>query len=101
MANKAAARGQNLVEYGLFLGLVVVVAVGALQTVGGTLGDKIEASKAQASQPPQQETVAYVDVEAATEYNAGVFINGGAVDTGEGQNQDCTEEQTLLGINGC
>jgi Flp pilus assembly pilin Flp len=83
-----AARGQSLVEYGLFLGLVVVVAAGGLQVLGGAVGSEIPEMRDTVTNAAQNTSQAIAHVSEddikVEDYNQGVFINAGAVATGTG-----------------
>lgn len=85
-----AARGQSLVEYGLFLGLVVVVAAGGLQVLGGAVGTEIPEMRDTVTNAAENTSQAVAHVSEAEinveDYNQGVFINAGAVATGSGEN---------------
>lgn len=97
---QASAKGQSLVEYGLFLGLVVVVGVGGLQMLGSSVDSSITEMKAEVQGPPTSGAIAHVEVDEidADTYNSGVFLNAGAVATGDGNNN---ESGCGAGFGGC
>lgn len=78
---QAIAKGQSLVEYGLFLGLVVVVGMGGLQLLGSSVDTSISEMKTEVQAPPTSGAIAHVEVDEidADAYNSGVFLNAGAV----------------------
>lgn len=75
-------------EYGLFLGLVVVVAAGGLQVLGGAVGSEIPEMRDTVTNAAENtsQAIAHVSEDEINveDYNQGVFINAGAVATGDG-----------------
>jgi hypothetical protein len=101
---QASAKGQSLVEYGLFLGWGVVVGMGGLQMLGSSVDSSITEMKAEVQEPPTSGAIAHVEVDEidADAYNSGVFINAGALNsvTGE-QNGDPDDGCNLVTGEGC